>query len=334
MKTRGLSVVTGATGFVGSALVRSLVRRGEPVRAFGRNRAVLDTFAGGVAGDLRDADAVRAACAGATTVYHVGAFSAPWGETDEFEAVNVGGTRNVLDACRAANVSRIVYVSSPSVTFDGRDCVGQTEAAPYPRRFASVYSRTKKEGEDLVNAARDAGDFETVIVRPKAIFGEGDTSLLPRLLRAAKANRLPIIGTGTNRVDLTHVDNVVHALILAGTHTSAAGKTYTVTNGDADAPRLWDVIAHLLTALGVATPTRHVPLPVALAIAGAAETFARVTRREPFLTRYTANILARTQTYDISAIINDLGYAPVVSLSEGLERTIAAFASVNKDGAR
>ncbi len=323
MRHETLAVVTGATGFVGAALVHGLLRRGEPVRAFGRNRAVLDTFAHGFAGDLRDADAVRKACAGATTVYHVGAVSAPWGDKREFEAVNVGGTRNVLDACRAEGIRRLVYVSSPSVMFDGLDCVNQTEAAPYPARFASEYSRTKKEGEDLVNAARN--DFETVIVRPKAIFGAGDTSLLPRLLRAAHAGRLPIIGTGTNRVDLTHVDNVVHALLLAGSHANAAGRTYTVTNGDAPAPRLWEIIAHLCASLGVPAPTRRVPLRVAIALAGAAETLARITGREPFLTRYTANILARTQTYDISAIRNDLGYVPVVPFVEGLERTIAAF---------
>jgi len=332
MKTQGLSVVTGATGFVGAALVRDLLRRGETVRAFGRNRAVLDTFPESVCGDLRDPDAVRMVCDGATTVYHVGAFSAPWGSAAEFETVNVGGTRNVLAACRAGSVKRLVYVSSPSVVFDGLDCVNQTEAAPYPKTFASVYSRTKKEGEDLVNAAQASGDLETVIVRPKAVFGAGDTSLLPRLLRAARAGRLPVIGTGTNRVALTHVDNVVHALILAGTHGSAVGKTYTITNGDGDAPRLWEIIAHLLTSLGVAAPTRRVPLPVALAFAGAAEAVASITGREPFLTRYSANILARTQTYDISAIRNDLGYAPVVPFAEGLERTIGAFRDAGKDG--
>ncbi len=330
-------LVTGATGFVGTRLARELLRRGESVRAFGRNRDVLDALAGAGAevasGDLRDADAVRAACRGVHVVYHVGAFSAPWGDAREFEAVNVGGTRNVLDGCRAAGVERVVYVSSPSVTFDGGDCVRQTESAPYPVRFASTYSRTKKEGEDLVGAAR--GDLETVIVRPKAVFGPGDTSLLPRLLRAARAKRLPQIGTGDNRVDLTYVDNVVHALLLAGESQAAVGNTYTVTNGDpgADAPCLWGVIGHVLASLRLPAIQRTVPLSVALALAGSAEAMAKITGREPFLTRYSASILARTQTYDNSAARRDLGYAPVASFADGLERTIAAFRDAHGDAA-
>ncbi|RYG95354.1 MAG: NAD-dependent epimerase/dehydratase family protein, partial [Alphaproteobacteria bacterium] len=172
-------LVTGATGFVGAHLVQEMLRRGKCVRAFGRNRAVLDTLAHAGAeafpGDLRDAESVANACRGVDTVYHVGAFSAPWGPAAEFESVNVGGTAKVIAGCRMQGVRRLVYVSSPSVTFDGTDCVQQTEAAPYPERFVSVYSRTKKQGEDLVNAAQH--DLETVIVRPKAVFGEGDTSL-------------------------------------------------------------------------------------------------------------------------------------------------------------
>lgn len=323
-----LVLVTGATGFVGTHLVRELLRRGANVRAFGRNRDVLDAVevagAEAVTGDLRDSESVRGACRGVSLVYHVGAFSAPWGDVREFEAVNVGGTRHVLDGCRAAGVGRLVYVSSPSVTFDGNDCIRQTESTPYPVRFVSPYSHTKKEGEDLVNIAR--GELETVIVRPKAVFGPGDTSLLPRLLRAARAKRLPQIGTGNNRVDLTYVDNVVHALLLAG-ESAAVGNTYTITNGDpgANAPCLWGVIGHVLASLRLPTIQRSVPLSVALALAGSAEAMAKITGREPFLTRYSALILTRTQTYDISAARRDLGYAPVVSLDEGLARTIAAL---------
>lgn len=322
-------LVTGATGFVGVRLVEELLRRGERVRAFGRNRSVLNTLevagAEAVSGDLRDAKAVCQACRGVGTVYHVGALSSPWGDVREFETVNVGGTRNVLDGCRAGNVGRLVYVSSPSVTFDGSDCVRQTESAPYPHRFVSHYSRTKKEGEDLINAAR--GDFETVIIRPKAVFGPGDTSLLPRLLRAARAKRLPQIGPGDNRIDLTYVDNVVHGLILAGESSQAVGDTYTITNGDlgAEAPCLWGVIGHVLASLRLPKIRRVLPLSMALMLAGGAEAVAGMTGREPFLTRYSALILARTQTYDISAARNDLGYAPVISFAEGLERTIAAF---------
>ena len=295
----------------------------------GRNRlaltALAEAGAEAVRGDLSDAHALHDACRGAATVYHVGAFSAPWGKRGDFVSANVGGTRHVLEACVKQGVRRLVYVSSPSVCFDGTDCVGQTESAPYPTRFVSVYSETKAAGEQLVRARH--GDLETVIVRPKAVFGEGDTSLLPRLVRAAERGRLPIIGAGDNRVDLTYVGNVVHALLLAGESPGATGKTYTITNGDTgmDTPCLWDVIRDVLRALGVPEPRRRVPLAVALAAARGMEAAAELTGREPTLTRYSALILARTQTYDISAARNDLGYAPVVPLADGIERAVAAL---------
>ncbi|HVK05872.1 MAG TPA: NAD-dependent epimerase/dehydratase family protein [Armatimonadaceae bacterium] len=319
-------LVTGATGFVGSHLVRALLARGNRVCALGRDFGpVADLVAAGaepLRADLRDREAVVAACAGGVdAVYHVGALSAPWGKRADFEAVNVGGTEAVVEGCRRHGVRRLVYVSSPSVLFDGRDHEDLTDDAPYPRRFASVYSRTKKEGEDRVNAARDA--LECVILRPKAVFGPGDRALLPRVISAARRRRLPQIGDGRNRVDLTCIDNVVDALLLAADAPAAVGRTYTITNGEP--VLLWDVIRDLLRRLGVPADLPAVPLPAALAAAAVMEATAAVTGREPTLTRYSALILARTQTHDISAARRDLGYHPRVSVAEGLERAIAAF---------
>jgi nucleoside-diphosphate-sugar epimerase len=320
------TLVTGATGFVGLPLVAALLARGERVRAMGRNPAALAKLAAlgaePVAADLCDRDAVIAACSGAGTVFHVGAFSAPWGPRATFEVVNVEGTAAVLEGCRRQGVSRLVHVSSPSVVFNGKDQTNLPEDAPYPSRFVSVYSETKKRAEDLVNAAHSK--VPAVIVRPKAVFGPGDTSLLPRLITAAKAGRLPQIGAGANRVDLTYVDNVVHALLLAADTPDAIGKTYTITNGE-PAPPLWEVIRTVLRGLGLSTDLRRIPLGLALAAATIMEGKALLTGKEPLLTRYSVQILARTQTYDISRAKHDLGYAPVVSLHEGIERTIAAF---------
>ncbi|HLL80641.1 MAG TPA: NAD-dependent epimerase/dehydratase family protein, partial [Ktedonobacteraceae bacterium] len=241
--------------------------------------------------------------------------------TDFFE-VNVGGTESVLAGCLTYGVRRVIYVSSPSVVFDGRDQQLLREDAPYPRRFASVYSLTKKLGEDRVRAA-SRQRLETVIVRPKAIFGPGDTSLLPRLIDAARCRRLPQIGDGRNLVDLTYVENVAHALVLAAESEQAINKTYTITN-DEHVP-LWEVIRVVLQRLHLSTNLRRIPLPVALAAASLMEAMARVTGREPLLTRYSAAILARTQTYDISAAKRDLGYVPIVSIDDGIERTLQAL---------
>ena len=317
-------LVTGATGFVGRRLVAALLRRGDRVRALGRNPDACAALA--VAGaevvwaDLRDREAVIAACAAVEAVCHVGALSAPWGRAADFHAINVSGTENVLAGCRAHGVGRLVYVSSPNVVFDGTDHRDLTEDAPYPRQFMSVYSLTKKLGEDRVRAATAAG-LATVTIRPKAVFGPGDTSLLPRLLSAAQMRRLPQVGDGRNLVDVTYVDNVVHALVLALTAAAAVGRTYTITNGE-HVP-LWDLIKTVLRRLGLDANLRPLPYRVVYALAGLMELRATLFGGEPTLTRYSAAILARTQTYNIEAARRDLGYEPVVSVAKGVERTLA-----------
>jgi nucleoside-diphosphate-sugar epimerase len=319
-------LVTGGTGFLGSHLASALLARGHRVRLMGRDfsgvAALLARGASPIAADLRDRAAVMAACAGADAVFHVGALSAAWGRRADFHAINVGGTAAVIAGCRGHGIGRLIYVSSPSVVFDGRDHRDLTEAAPYPRRFASVYSLTKKLGEDLVNAATD---LQTVILRPKAIFGPGDRALLPRMIAAARQGRLPQVGDGRNLVDLTYVENVALALLLALDADAVIGKTYTITNGEH--VRLWEVIRLVLRRLGLPDRLRPLPLGVALAAAGAMELRAALSGREPLLTRYTAAILGRTQTYDISAARRDLGYAPHISVAEGIEYTLAELRS-------
>ncbi|HEX6291977.1 MAG TPA: NAD-dependent epimerase/dehydratase family protein [Herpetosiphonaceae bacterium] len=320
-------LVTGGTGFLGRHLALALLSHGHRVYLLGRNftqaHDLLALGAQPVPVDLRDRRATIAACAGMEAVFHVGALSAPWGRRADFFAINVDGTANVIAGCRQSGVARLIYVSSPSVVFDGRDQRDLAESVPYPRRFASVYSFTKKLGEDLVNHAAATG-LSTVILRPKAIFGPGDTSLLPRLIAAARAGRLPQIGDGRNLVDLTYVDNVVSALLLA-LDAPTTGRTYTITNGEHVA--LWAVIRTVLRHLNLSTELRRVPLKLALAAAAIMEARAAITGREPLLTRYSAAILARTQTYDIGAARRDLRYTPQVSVAAGIRRTLAALST-------
>jgi nucleoside-diphosphate-sugar epimerase len=320
-------LVTGGTGFLGRHLVRALLSAGHNVRLLGRNmndpnvRALLHAGAVPIRADLRDHSSVSDACKRMEIVFHVGALSAPWGKRAEFFATNLGGTRSVVAGSRIHGVRRLIYISSPSVVFDGHDHINLRDDAPYPRHFASIYSLTKKLGEDVVNNA--GHDIETVILRPKAMFGPGDVALLPRLITAARRGRLPQIGDGRNLVDLTYVDNVVHALTLSMDAQKAPGNTYTITNDEH--PSLWHVIRHTLHTLGLSTNLKRIPLPVALAAAGAMEALATITGREPILTRYSAAILARTQTYNISAAKRDLGYSPIVSFTEAMDRTLAAL---------
>jgi nucleoside-diphosphate-sugar epimerase len=318
-------LVTGGTGFLGQHLTRVLLGAGHTVSMMGRDFSqVPPSLAKNVIPvvcDLRDKDAVKQACHDMEAIYHVGALSAAWGKRTDFFAINVEGTRAVMEGCREHQVKRLIYVSSPSVVFTGADQQNATEALPYPRRFVSVYSLTKKLGEDLVNAAGEG--LETVIVRPKAIFGPGDRTLLPQLIAAARRRRLPQIGNGLNLVDLTYVENVADALLLALHAHAAIGKTYTITNDEHIV--LWKVIRKVLQDLRLSTQLRQIPLSVALAAAATMEARAALTGTEPLLTRYSAAILARTQTYDIAAAKRDLGYAPSIPVATGIERTLAAL---------
>ncbi|GAB4432502.1 MAG: NAD-dependent epimerase/dehydratase family protein [Chloroflexi bacterium OHK40] len=319
-------LVTGGTGFVGRHVATRLLRDGHRVRLMGRDfgevGALLATGAEPWRADLRDAAAVAGACHGVDAVIHCGALSAPWGPRAAFEAVNIGGTAAVLAGCRTHAVARMVLISSPAVTFTGRDHVDTTEAAPYPRRFSSSYARTKAIAEQLVRAA---DDVSSVILRPKAVFGPGDRALLPRVIAAARTGRLPQVGAGRNLVDLTYVENVAHAVALALTRPGVEGRTFHITNGE-HVP-LWGLIRDVLSRLGIPARLRPVPLAALSLLAGLMEARAAITGREPLLTRYTVAILGRTQTYDISAARRDLGYTPLVSVAEGVDRTLAGLAS-------
>lgn len=316
-------LVTGASGFLGSHLCRTLAARGLAVRAQGR---AVDRLPHAVGithwpGSLSDTGALQAAAAGCDAIVHAAALSAPWGARAEFVASNVTGTANVLAAARTAGVRRVVHISSPAVLFDGTDQRDLRDDAPYPSRFTSVYAETKHAAEVLARKA--ARELEVIILRPKAIYGEGDRALVPRLVRAAAAGRLPQVGDGTNRVDVTHVDDAVLAVECALHTTTGIGETFNITGGE-HVP-LWSMIRELLTGIGLRYPTRRLSVPVALAVAGAMEAMAAITKREPLLTRYSALILARTQTCDIARARTLLGYAPRVRSADGVARTIDAM---------
>jgi 2-alkyl-3-oxoalkanoate reductase len=311
-------LVTGGTGFIGANLARTLAKRGHTVRILGRDFSQVPDLAG-IKADLRDKPAVQKACAGMDVVCHVGALSAPWGKKPDFEAINVGGTHNVIAGCRGQKVPRLVHVSSPAVIFAGQDQFDLPDQVPYPKRLTSLYAWSKQLAEEAVLEA--SKDLEVIAIRPKAVYGEGDRALLPRIVQAAHNNRLWQIGDGNNRVDLTHVDDAVQALVLATE--KPLPKTnfpvYTVTGGEH--VLLWTAIQQLLERLGMPSRIRQIPLSVALLGARLLEARAALTGQEPRLTQYSVLILAKHQTYDISRIQQDLGYVPQVSWSEGLLRT-------------
>jgi 2-alkyl-3-oxoalkanoate reductase len=317
-------LVTGATGFLGVHTCRELLARGHAVRAFGRDfsrfpLAGIDQ----VQGDLRNADSVRFACTKMDAVVHAGAFSSPWGTLEDFMTVNVTGTGTVLEACFNAGVRRLVHISSPAVIFAGRDHLLERDDAPYPKKFSSHYAHSKKLAEELVLEAQSK--LELIVLRPKAMYGPGDRALLPRIVAAARAGRLPQVGNGQNLLDLTFVDDAVQSIVLSLERPmpSTTFPVYTITSGEH--LNLWDVIRVVLEALGISTRLRSVPVGLMLGLAAWFERVATFTGGEPRLTRYGVELLARTQTYDISRAKSDLGFEPRSHFDQGLARTLKAL---------
>ncbi len=319
-------LVTGATGFLGQALARRLRSQQFDVSALGRNPAVLAQLEREgmrpIQADLADRQAVAAACQGQAIVFHVGALAAPWGKREDFYRSNVLGTQNVITGCETHSVGRLVHVSTPSIYFGLDSLVDVAEDAPLPARPVNEYARTKLLAETEVDSAFARG-VPVLTIRPRAIFGPGDTAILPRLIARLKTGRLPVIGDGRNLIDMTYVENVVDALLLCATSPAATlGKKYNITNGESTA--LWPLIEKLCTALGYPLPKRHIPYRVADGAAALMEIVYGLLpgQPEPPLTRYSVALLAKNTTLDISAARRELGYQPQISVEEGFQRFV------------
>jgi len=323
------ALVTGGGGFLGLAIVRALRKRGLEVRSFSRHShdALKALGVEQLRGDIADPAAVAAAVQGCDIVYHVAAKPGIWGNYEDYHQPNVAGTQNVIDACRALGVRRLVYTSSPSVVFDGRDMAGVDESAPYPAHYEAHYPRTKALAERLVRAANNA-QLATVSLRPHLVWGPGDNHLLPRLAARAKAGQLARIGSRGKLIDTVYVDNAADAHLLAADRLApgspVAGKVYFISQGE-PVPT-WEMVNRLLEAAGAPPVTRSVPVWLALGLAWCFETAHRVTGNpgEPRLTRFVVRELSTSHWFDISAARRDLGYAPRISIAEGLELLRAA----------
>ncbi|MBK8085312.1 MAG: NAD(P)-dependent oxidoreductase [Devosia sp.] len=310
-------VVSGATGFLGGHLARRLVAERHEVIGLGRDAAAGARLADdGVrfrSIDLATADAL--AEAGADGFVHAAALSSNWGRRQAFVAANVTGTANALTLARRLGVRRFVHISSPSVGFRFADQFGVSEDAPLPRPV-NAYAASKGRAEQLVLAA---GDLSPVVLRPRGLFGPGDTTLLPRLVRAARQGPLPLLRGGEAVTDLTHVEDAVEAIIAAlRAGPQAAGRIYNVSGGEALPVRRIAELAALRA--GVPVAWRAVPVAVALLAARVLETRALLTpgRPEPVVTAYSVGVMAYSQTLDISRAARELGWRPRIGIEAGI----------------
>ncbi|MDC0302706.1 NAD-dependent epimerase/dehydratase family protein [bacterium] len=316
--------ITGATGFLGGALANRLINETDHnIVACGRQVAIgkeLQSRSSKVtflAGDLADPAYVKKAISAADRVFHCGALSSPWGARPTFEAANIEGTRNVLKACTEHGTGRLIHVSSPSIYHRNKVDQPLNEDAPIEGPALNHYIATKRVAEKLV---RDSNQ-KSITLRPRALFGPGDQTLFPRILRANQKGRFPLIGGHDPLMDCTYIENAVDALLLASEAPDEyEGKIYNITN---DEPILRsELFTKLFEEVEMNFNPRIIPLTVAKALASLLELGSHgftMGRVEPLLTRYTVDVLSSGQVLDVSRAQRELGYDPKISIHQGLE---------------
>jgi nucleoside-diphosphate-sugar epimerase len=310
-------LITGASGFVGSSfLARFRDRPGLELHGVGR-RALDDRSY--TALDLsRPFDLPFRP----DVVIHAAARAAPWGTAAEYERDNVETTRQVLDFCRRHGQPRLIYVSSSSVFYRAGSQRGLTEASPIGPRFVNRYAASKYAGECLLR------DYPGTcrIVRPRAVFGPGDTVLFPRILQAARLGKLPLFVGGGNSGrgavgDLIFIDTLSDYLLEVATREDLSG-SYNLTN--AQPVEIQSFLLDVFARLGIPPPRRRIAIPVAMALAGITELAWRLLRRpgEPPITRFGVGVFAWSKTFDVTRMLTDLG-APSVSIADGVDAFVA-----------
>jgi nucleoside-diphosphate-sugar epimerase len=312
--------VTGGSGFIGGRLVERLCAEGHLVRALARSRTAEESVrargAEPVAGDLADVAAMRAGADGCQLAFHAAATLGDWGTREDFEQGNVTGTHNVLRACEDAGVRRLVHVGTEAALLAGKPLVDVDETAPLRPDSPALYSATKARAEQAVLAA-NSERLETVVVRPRFVWGRGDTTLLPAILDMVRAGRFAWIGGGRQRTSTTHVENTVEGLVLGATR-GHPGNAYFVTDGEPVVFR--EFVGRLLATQSADAPTRNIPAPVAAVLASAGETAWRLLPLpgRPPLTRFAYWVSAQECTIRIDKARRQLGYQPPKSIDDGL----------------
>lgn len=326
------ALVTGAGGFLGRYIVEQLVERGDRVRGLAR-RVYPELKTLGVEmvhGDIRDAETVQAACVGIDVVFHTAAVAGIWGKWHHFYQINTVGTQHVVDACQSQGVRRLVFSSSPSVTFDGTDQCGVDESAPYPDMWLCHYPHTKALAEQHVLASHGKNGLATCALRPHLIWGPRDRHLIPRVIERGRRKQLRRIGDGHNLIDMVFVENAAQAHLQAADalaiESPVGGRAYFISQGSP--VNCWDWINEILGIAGIEPVTKAISFRVAWRAGRLLERVHRLLRiqSEPRMTRFLAAQLATSHYFDISAARRDFSYQPRVSTSKGMRLLAEALA--------
>jgi nucleoside-diphosphate-sugar epimerase len=318
--------VTGGSGFIGGALIERLVAGGCDVTALARSErsaAVVEGLgARSARGDLSEVGAMKEAAGGCDVTFHLAAHVEQWGKWEDFVKGNVDGTRNALDASRAAGVKRFVHCGTEAAILAGAPVVKGDETVPLRPDSAAPYSATKAQAEQLVRDASDEA-FEAVVLRPRFVWGVGDTTLLPAITEATKAGKFAWIAGGDHLTSTTHVLNVVEGLLLAAEKGRPGEAYFVLDDGDVE---FREFVSAMLRTAGVEPPERSVPAPIAAILARGGEFSWRVLplKGEPPLTRFSLWAASQECTLVDLKARTELGYEPVIGRDEGLAAMAAA----------
>lgn len=323
-------LITGGGGFLGRYIVGQSLAQGDEVRVFSRGDYPELKALGAevIRGDIRNQTQIKDACRSIDVVFHTASLPGISVWRQPFYEINVVGTQNVLTACCECGVNKLVYTSSPSVTDGGQQQCGVDETTTYPNKYLAWYPETKAIAERLVLAANgtklaSGEQFATCALRPRLIWGPGDTHLIPRLLERAKAGLLAQVGDGTNVLDITYVENAASAHLAAAAvltpHGPVAGNAYYISQGEP--VNCWEWINTVLKMVDLPPIRKRVSFNAAWRTGFCLEMTYRLLGRtdEPPMTRFLATQLAQSYWFNIDRAKNDFGYRPLISTEEGLQ---------------
>lgn len=336
MKT---ALVTGGGGFVGSKIVDMLLAKDVTVKVVGRNDYPELTAKGVecLRGDIRDSSFIEASLATVDTVFHTAALAGVWGKWQDYYQINVVGTENVIKGCKRQDVKRLIYTSTPSVVFNRQDINCGDEELPYATDFLCHYARSKVMAEKMLLKALD-DKLSGCAIRPHLIYGPHDPHLLPRLIERGKSGKLKIVGSAENKVDISYVDNVAFLHLLAAqdlcTMKRSNGKVYFI--GDDEPVNLWQWINDLFSKLGIARVEKKVPEKLAYTIGALLEAAYTIghCEKEPPMTRFVAEQLAKSHYFSHDRAKRDLGYEPLVDSKQAMENVLQWLQNENKKKTR
>lgn len=321
-------LVTGGGGFLGSYVTKKLIANGADVTILNRRKYPELEKVGARSFEcaLEDFDGVRKACRGIDMVFHVGAKAGYWGKYSEYYNANVKGTENVIKACRANGIYKLIYTSSPSVVSDDCDLLNANEEISYAKKYLCYYSQTKAMAERLILSANDEKSLLTVSLRPHLIWGPGDNQIIPRLIDPVRAKKLKIIGTGLNKVDITYVENAADAHLQAALAlekgSSVCGQAYFISQGEP--VYMWEFVNRILKGVNLPELSRKMPFWTAYYMGASMEFFYKFFKLsgEPPMTRFIAFQFSSHHYFDISKAMRDFDYKPQISTEEGLKKLI------------